>query len=655
MFQIAVTQADSCTESANQDGCHSARWVIDSPLPVSLCFGVLQSFRMRFEHHLLAALCLSLLACQFDRTGLNRFVPCNEDSECSGGVCVEGVCARQAYVGSDLDTGIDTQRRDLNNPDIDASDVSDSATDSTDLDPDTLLDSTEDLAADETTTDVQEDVPDDVAEDSNSDLEVADLADTADSADSSDFADLGDASDSLEETDGTDMAGDSDAADDADSPLVICDAEALGCTEDDDLLVCSNDGTAWLSNGTCDYACLDGLCQDNVCGDGYHEPLQSETCDDGNSLACDGCESCSALANGVFTTATQTSSSVVWAPGTGDFTIEGWVEVTGDGTLFGIGDVDVTDSVKAEIVDGVLRVAIDLGSSGFTVGGSSDLRGTGWHHLAVERFATWGGAVFVDGHMEGLAHQEIGSSNLEGDTRLWIGAESTHTAAPGRIDEVRFSSGARYRTGFTPSRRYGIDGSTVALFHFDEGTGQTGVDATGNGRDLTFSNLGWAADDCYGSADEAASCGDDLQAPWESCDSDEASCVGCAVVPDCSGVFGPTGSCYTFHSEDDWGDARATCRGYGGDLITFDDEMENDWLAFLVGFNDESWIGLNDRGTEGNYVWSNGSTASFRNWNGGEPNNLFGEDCSVVFPSGGGKGRWNDVDCSRSRHFICER
>jgi len=545
-----------------------------------------------------------------------------------------------------VDALIDTRTGDLINPEVDVADETDTAqdvaADLADISLDSVVDAPDDSDGADSISDRVEEPPGDVAEDGNVDLEVVDQGDVADG----DESDLADGDDDVDAADDTN---------DADVVPVICEAGVGGCSEADDLLICSDDGTAWVFDGECDYACQSGVCQSNVCGDGYHEPLQDESGDDGNALSCDGCEGCSALASGVFTTATNTTSSVVWAPGTGNFTIEGWVEVTGDGALFGIGDVGVTDSVKAEIADGVLRIVVDLGSAGFTVAGSSDLRGTGWHHLAVVRFATWGGAVFVDGHLEGLAHQEIGSSSLDGEARLWIGAESTLTAAPGHLDEVRFSAAARYQTGFTPSRRHTTDDSTVALFHFDEGVGLTAADASGNGRNLTFVGLNWVADDCYGSANEAASCGDGLQAPWESCDSDATSCVGCAVVPDCSGVFGPNGSCYTFHTEDKWTDAQATCRGYGADLITLDDETENDWLTFLLGFTYDRWIGLNDRDSEGNFVWSDGSTSAFRHWNGGEPNNFFGEDCAVIYPNGAAVGRWNDEDCGRDRRYICER
>lgn len=51
----------------------------------------------------------------------------------------------------------------------------------------------------------------------------------------------------------------------------------------------------------------------------------------------------------------------------------------------------------------------------------------------------------------------------------------------GDIDEVRISNISRYTAPFTPALRHVPDGNTVGLWHFDEGTGSTASDASGNG------------------------------------------------------------------------------------------------------------------------------------------------------------------------------
>lgn len=49
----------------------------------------------------------------------------------------------------------------------------------------------------------------------------------------------------------------------------------------------------------------------------------------------------------------------------------------------------------------------------------------------------------------------------------------------GVIDEVRISNVARYRSNFTPAKRFSSDNNTLALFHFDEGTGNQLTDDSG--------------------------------------------------------------------------------------------------------------------------------------------------------------------------------
>jgi formylglycine-generating enzyme required for sulfatase activity/Leucine-rich repeat (LRR) protein len=51
----------------------------------------------------------------------------------------------------------------------------------------------------------------------------------------------------------------------------------------------------------------------------------------------------------------------------------------------------------------------------------------------------------------------------------------------GRMNEVRISKVARYDKDFTPAKRFEKDEDTVALYHFDEGSGDVLKDSAGNG------------------------------------------------------------------------------------------------------------------------------------------------------------------------------
>ncbi|MCA9488809.1 MAG: hypothetical protein KC621_02780 [Myxococcales bacterium] len=64
------------------------------------------------------------------------------------------------------------------------------------------------------------------------------------------------------------------------------------------------------------------------------------------------------------------------------------------------------------------------------------------------------------------------------------------------------------------------------------------------------------------------------------------------------------------------------------------------------------WIGLNDLGTEGVFVWDDGTALNYENWRTGEPNDHYGsEDCAEIEP---GTGLWDDEDCVREQAYLCE-
>ncbi len=105
-----------------------------------------------------------------------------------------------------------------------------------------------------------------------------------------------------------------------------------------------------------------------------------------------------------------------------------------------------------------------------------------WHHIAVTRATNasqYQLTLFFDG-------QQIGTkagTNSSPAGVLTVGGWAGYlpTIADVQIDEVRISSSVRYLSSFTPSKRFTPDTSTVALYHFDEGTGTTSADSSGNG------------------------------------------------------------------------------------------------------------------------------------------------------------------------------
>ncbi|CAH1774399.1 unnamed protein product [Owenia fusiformis] len=118
--------------------------------------------------------------------------------------------------------------------------------------------------------------------------------------------------------------------------------------------------------------------------------------------------------------------------------------------------------------------------------------------------------------------------------------------------------------------------------------------------------------------------------------------------------------CYKFDTtlSKTWNDARDSCRYQGGNLISFRNAQERDYIWNQVkkfGQNsqlpDSYWTGLNSIKDPKVWEWSDGTL--FDNdtvpWQSGEPNSET-ENCGEFHPYG-----MNDHDCSRKFNFICSR
>ena len=71
-------------------------------------------------------------------------------------------------------------------------------------------------------------------------------------------------------------------------------------------------------------------------------------------------------------------------------------------------------------------------------------------------------------------------------------------------------------------------------------------------------------------------------------------------------------------------------------------------------WNQRYWIGLNDRRSESQFVWSDGTSYNasvYSNWHLGQPDDYgAGEDCVELRGS-----RWNDFGCKYKFGYICEK
>jgi hypothetical protein len=132
---------------------------------------------------------------------------------------------------------------------------------------------------------------------------------------------------------------------------------------------------------------------------------------------------------------------------------------------------------------------------------SGELALNQWHHIA----GTYDGSnmrLFVNGARVAsiLTSGQIDQSN---DSFRIGSTEFFNDYFQGAIDEVRLSNSIRYVGNFIPSQLpFEPDASTRGLWHFDEGTGNTTADSSGNGHHGTLSGgPAWIADSPFNGPD----------------------------------------------------------------------------------------------------------------------------------------------------------
>lgn len=198
--------------------------------------------------------------------------------------------------------------------------------------------------------------------------------------------------------------------------------------------------------------------------------------------------------------------------GLADFTIEFWMKANpGDNSNPPIaggqnfnwinGNIVIDRDINGGADSGDFGVALGGGIIAFgvetsvddarTIVGSTNVCDGAWHHIAVQRRRSDGHIwIFVDGVMEAEAdgpngdasYRDARSSSWPNDPYLVIGGEKhgfNGLQYRGIIDEVRISSNLRYAANFTrPVSAFAPDAATVALYHFDEGSGTLAGDTS---------------------------------------------------------------------------------------------------------------------------------------------------------------------------------
>ena len=130
---------------------------------------------------------------------------------------------------------------------------------------------------------------------------------------------------------------------------------------------------------------------------------------------------------------------------------------------------------------------------------------------------------------------------------------------------------------------------------------------------------------------------------------DDGNCPDCVLDPTL------TPSTYFCRSPRSYVRAQANCTDLGGRLVVLNDLARADAVHARAQFwwsSEAYWIGFDDRGVEGTFVWSDGVVRAFTRWSGNEPNDTGGnEDCAQVR---GVDPLWNDSPCEANLVSVCE-
>ncbi|XP_072177280.1 uncharacterized protein [Diadema setosum] len=110
-------------------------------------------------------------------------------------------------------------------------------------------------------------------------------------------------------------------------------------------------------------------------------------------------------------------------------------------------------------------------------------------------------------------------------------------------------------------------------------------------------------------------------------------------------------ACYYLNSNSlNWEDAQSWCESQGGNLASIADSGVNNHVRNVMSGYSKAHIGFSDIDVDGTWKWYDGSTSTYTNWNGGEPNGNYQTNCGGMYSSG----TWDDYPCSTSMVSVCK-
>lgn len=228
----------------------------------------------------------------------------------------------------------------------------------------------------------------------------------------------------------------------------------------------------------------------------------------------------------------RSSYSLTANIGQGDFTVEMWIRPDSSGNGRGV-QTQTSDTTwvnanifyDADVAFGQPGHGMSLGGgrvhaggddisvNAYTVIGDDDLTDVAWHHVAMTRDISSGVlALYVDGNQDQSVSASLtddmrfdpdytpasscGFNDNEdcelSDSLIVLGVEKANFSSGtgnfrGWLTELRLSDSVRYTGNFSvPTSPFTSDVNTMLLYHFDEGSGTSLTDASGNGNTGTI-------------------------------------------------------------------------------------------------------------------------------------------------------------------------
>ena len=103
-----------------------------------------------------------------------------------------------------------------------------------------------------------------------------------------------------------------------------------------------------------------------------------------------------------------------------------------------------------------------------------------------------------------------------------------------------------------------------------------------------------------------------------------------------------------------WSEGRAICQSAGGDLAKITDYGIQRFLNNLGSLDKTFWIGATDTAEVGTWLWQDGSSVVYSNWNECSCSDCESKNCAAV--RNNEEGRWTRYDCSDLKNgVICEK